>query len=99
MHVYQMKLMLPDEVIENLPADSQQWVPYLKDFFESSVLKTYEERFMSREKGSILGAGLSRYEKTMMLDFLIDMALGQLRESIELKNSSNPAEYSVGRSA
>lgn len=95
MNLYQIQLVLPDDVIEHLPKDSKQWVSYLASFFENGVLKAYEASLQRRQNGSVLGKPLSRYEKAAYIDLLVDMALGQLREKIDSAHETrSPAEFS-----
>ncbi len=79
---YQVQLIIPDEVMEQLPENKADWIPYLASFFERSVIKPYEESLSKRQKG-MLGGPLSKYEKTGYTDLLIDIALGQIRKNIE----------------
>ena len=84
--MYKVQLVLPDDVLEHLPKDPQSCVPYLAEFL-GTVIKSYEESLGRRQPG-LLGAPLSRYEKTILMDMLIDMALGQLRQKLEAKAGS-----------
>ena len=84
---YKVQLVLPDEVLDNLPKDRADWIKYLVGFFESGVLIPYEESLKKRQQG-VMGGPLSKYEKTGYTDLLIDIALGQLRDRFEKKESS-----------
>lgn len=81
MSAYQIKVILPDDLLESLPADPNQWESYIARFLLSGDLKTYDLSLQRRQKGAITGAPLSRYEKSMCTDLLLDIILGQLREA------------------
>lgn len=77
-----LDIRLPDEVMDNLPSDKQALVAYLSNHFDK-VISQYELSFQRRVQGA-LGGPLSRYEKTMLKDFLLDAVLGKnLRKSID----------------
>ena len=70
------ELKLPDEVLENIPSATPEMVKYLARYFES-VIDKYDERFQRRMQGN-LGGPLSRYERSILKDFLIDLTLGKI---------------------
>lgn len=75
-----LELKLPEEVLENIPSGSrEEMVKYLAKFFDT-VIDKYEVRFQKRVQGSF-GAPLSRFEKSLLKDFLIDQALGKIEET------------------
>ncbi len=77
-----LELKLPDEVMENIPAGSRDdVVKYLAKYFDS-IIGEYDNRFQKRmSQSAILGGPLSKYEKSMLRDFLIDLTLGKLEEA------------------
>lgn len=72
-----LEIKLPDEVMENLPAETSGIVERLSQHFDEVIL-TYEIRFQKRVQG-VMGGPLSRYEKSILKDFLLDTTLGKLR--------------------
>lgn len=74
-----LELKLPDEVMENIPSGSrEEVVRYLAKYFDT-VIAEYEVRFQKRVQGAF-GQPLSKYERSMLKDFLIDQTLGKLDE-------------------
>ena len=72
-------LKLPDEVVENLPEGRDEMVRYLAKYFDT-VIAEYDVRFQKRMTGAF-GSPLSKYEKSILKDFLIDQTLGKLEEN------------------
>jgi hypothetical protein len=90
--MYKVQLVLPDEVMDDLQKQPESnWIPYLVQFFETGVLRPYEESLGRRHKGSFIGKPLMRYERTLYTDLLLDMAVHQLRERLEAKRSMDSA--------
>ena len=73
-----VEIKLPDEILENIPEAKNELVQYLSSYFDG-VIDKYDSRFQKRVMG-ILGQPLSRYEKAMLKDFLMDLAIGKLEE-------------------
>lgn len=78
-----LELRLPDDVMESIPSGNRDAVVlYLAKYFES-VIDKYDVRFQKRVKGAF-GAPLSRYERSILKDFLIDQALGKIEEASQV---------------
>lgn len=74
-----LELRLPDEVMENIPSgNTEEIVRYLARYFDT-VIEKYNDRFQKRMRGP-LGEPLSKYEKAIIKDFLIDQTLGRIEE-------------------
>jgi len=83
-----LEIKLPDHMLEHLPSDKTEMVAYLSKYTDE-VLHQYETRFQRRVPGT-MGGPLSRYEKSLLKDFVLDMILGkELREHLE-KNGTSP---------
>lgn len=78
---YQIKITLPDDVMDNLPSNPAQWESYLAKFLQGGDLQVYDASLQRRQQGSVLGKPLSRYERSICTDLLLDIILGQLREA------------------
>lgn len=75
-----IELKLPDEVMENIPSGGRdEMVRYLAKYFDT-VIAEYDARFQKRVTGTF-GAPLSKYEKSILKDFLIDQTLGKIEET------------------
>lgn len=70
-----LEIKLPDELMETLPSDRTQMIGVLSNHFDE-VIRQYEQEF-TNSVGGCLGQALSRYEKSMLKDFLIRMTLGK----------------------
>lgn len=77
-----LELKLPDDVLEHAPKNRNELIAYLSRYFDG-VVDQYDGRFQKRV-GGLLGAPLSRYEKSLIKDFLIDSTLGKLDEDSQL---------------
>lgn len=77
-----IELKLPDEVLENVPSRKDEMVRYLAQYFDG-VIEKYEVRFQKRVQGVMAGP-LSRYEKSILKDFLIEMAIGNIEQASQL---------------
>lgn len=76
-----LEIKLSDEIMENLPSDKAGMIQYLSKHFDE-VLRKYDEDFQRRVPG-MLGAPLSRYEKSLLKDFLLSAVLGrELKEQM-----------------
>lgn len=73
-----LELKLPEEVLEKIPSGKTEMVKYLATYFDS-VIDHYGVRFQKRVQGA-MGGPLSRYEKAILKDFLIDLTMGSLEE-------------------
>lgn len=73
------ELKLPSDVLENIPSGHDDMIHYLARYFEG-VIESYGSRFQQRVGGAFAGP-LSRYEKSILKDFLIDVTLGKLEAS------------------
>lgn len=71
-----LELKLPEEVLNQLPAAKEEMIKHLAVYFDG-ILEKYNTRFQTRV-GGFMGSPLSRYEKSMLMDFLIDLAIGQI---------------------
>ncbi len=77
-----LRIKLPDEVMEKLPSDRAEVVAYLSRYADA-VIHQYDMGFQRRVQGTMAGP-LSRYEKALLKDFILDMVLGkELREQLE----------------
>ena len=74
-----LEFKLPEDVLENIPSGKQDLINHLAKYFET-VIDRYDLRFQKRVAGP-LGAPLSRYEKSILRDFLLDIAIGKIEES------------------
>lgn len=70
------ELKLPPEVLEGIPSGRDEMIHYLSKYFDG-VIEKYDSRFQKRVSGAFGGA-LSRYEKSILKDFLIDAIIGKL---------------------
>lgn len=68
-------IKLPDEVMDNLPDDFHQMVTYLSGHLDK-VVSEYELNFSTNVRGT-LGGPLSRFERSLLKDFLFRMVLGE----------------------
>jgi hypothetical protein len=73
-----LEFKIPEEILEAMPSGKEAMIRYLAQYFDR-VVEKYETRLQGRATG-IMGKPLSRYEKSMLKDFLIDTALGRLEE-------------------
>jgi len=62
--------------MENIPPGKDEMIRYLAKYFDT-VIEQYDQRFQRRASGIMAGA-LSKYEKSMLKDFLIDTVIGRL---------------------
>lgn len=74
-----LEIRLPEEVLENMPSGKEEMVKYLAKYFDA-VIDNYDNRFQKRVQGPMAGP-LTRYEKAILKDFLIEMALGKMEEA------------------
>lgn len=72
----EFELKLPEDVLENVPTGKDEMLKYLAKYFDS-IIDKYDTRFQQRVMGA-MGGPLSRYEKSILKDFLIDAALGHI---------------------
>ena len=77
-----IELKLPDEVLENVPSGKDEMIKYLAKYFDV-VIDKYDIRFQKRVQG-VMGGPLSRYEKSILKDFLIEMAVGNIEQASQL---------------
>lgn len=77
-----LELKLPEDILENIPSGKDEMVKYLAHYFDK-VIDHYDGRFQKRVQGA-MGGPLSRYEKAILKDFLIEMTMGNLEEAAEL---------------
>lgn len=75
----ELELKLPDDVINNVPDDRSGLITYLSNYFDK-VIERYNERFQKRVSG-LMGQPLSRYEKAILKDMLMDLAIGKLQSN------------------
>lgn len=73
------ELKLPSDVLEHIPSGHEDMLRYLAKYFDG-VIEAYGIRFQHRVGGAFAGP-LSRYEKSILKDFLIDATLGKLEAS------------------
>jgi hypothetical protein len=77
-----LEIKLPDHVMENLPSDKAGMIVHLSKHVDE-VIRQYETSIQKRVSGT-MGGPLSRYEKSLLRDFILDMVLGKkLREDLE----------------
>jgi len=74
-----LELKLPEEILENMPSGREEMVKYLARYFDT-VIDNYDNRFQKRVRGPLAGP-LTRYEKAILKDFLIEMTIGNLEEA------------------
>ena len=86
-----LELKLPTEVLDNIPSRKEDMVQYLAKYFDGIIAK-YDVSFQKRVHG-VMGGPLSRYEKSILKDFLIEMAVG----NIEQEQASQLAAESITR--
>lgn len=77
-----LELKLPDDVLENIPSGKKEMVQYLSTYFDG-VIAEYDSRFQKRVSGP-MGGPLSRYEKSILKDFLIDATIGRIEETTHM---------------
>ena len=77
-----LELRLPDEVMENIPAGKTALLSHLSSYLDEAISR-YEDRLRARVPG-MLGQPLSRYEKTLLKDFLLDLTVGKMHASEQL---------------
>lgn len=77
----ELELKLPDEVMNGIPVGKTEMVSYLSVYFDA-VIEKYNQRFQKRVSG-IMGQPLSRYEKAILKDMLLDLAIGKLQPDIK----------------
>ncbi len=82
------ELKLPPEVLEGIPSGHEDMLRYLSKYFDG-VIEKYESRFQKRVSGA-LGGALSRYEKSLLKDFLIDAIIGKLGLSASVQPETTP---------
>lgn len=70
------ELKLPPEVLEGIPSGHDEMIRHLSKHFDS-VIDKYDSRFQKRVTGAFSGP-LSRYEKSILKDFLIDAVIGKM---------------------
>lgn len=77
-----LEIKLPDEVMERMPSNRAEVVAYLSKYADE-VIHQYDVGFQRRVQGVMAGP-LSRYEKALLKDFILDMTLGkELRQQLE----------------
>ncbi len=86
-----LELKLPTEVLDNIPSSKEDMVLYLAKYFDG-VISKYDVTFQKRVHG-VMGGPLSRYEKSLLKDFLIAMTIG----NIEQEQASQLAAESITR--
>ncbi len=72
------ELKLPSDILESIPSGREDMIRFLAKYFDG-VIDEYDVRFQ-RRVGGVLGGPLSKYEKSILKDFLIDAVLGKLEE-------------------
>lgn len=70
------ELKLPPEVLDGIPSGHDEMIRYLSRYFDS-IINKYDSRFQKRVIGAFSGP-LSRYEKSLLRDFLIDAIIGKI---------------------
>jgi hypothetical protein len=73
-----VELKLPADILDNVPKDKEGMLKYLSGYFDV-VIEKYNERFQSRVSG-IMGQPLSRYERAMLKDLLMDLTIGTIHQ-------------------
>ncbi len=77
-----LEIKLPDEVMEKLPSDRAKLISCLSSLVDEEIAD-YEHDFQRRVQGT-MGGPLSRYEKSILRDFILDRILGkELRKHLE----------------
>lgn len=76
------ELKLPSDILESIPPGHEDMIRFLAKYFDG-VIDEYGVRFQ-RRVGGAFGGPLSKYEKSILKDFLIDVTLGKLEESPRL---------------
>lgn len=64
-----LEIRLPDEVMETLPAEESELIPFLSRYFDG-VIDDYQAD-LQRDVRGVMGGPLSRYERATIKDFLI----------------------------
>jgi hypothetical protein len=73
------ELKLPSDILENIPPSHEDMIRFLAKYFDG-VIADYDGRFQKRVGGGPMGGPLSKYEKSILKDFLIDAVLGKQEE-------------------
>lgn len=76
------ELKLPSDILERIPPGHEDMIRFLAKYFDG-VIDEYDVRFQKRV-GGVMGGPLSKYEKSILKDFLIDAVLGKLEEPSRL---------------
>jgi hypothetical protein len=77
-----LEIKLPDHVMEHLPSDRSEMILRLSKHVDE-VIRQYGISIQNRVPGT-MGGPLSRYEKSLLKDFILDMVLGKdLRNALE----------------
>lgn len=72
----ELELKLPEDVLESIPPSREDMIKYLSQYFDS-IIDQYNIRFQKRVQGAFSGP-LSKYERSILKDFLIDVTIGNL---------------------
>ncbi len=73
------ELKLPSDILESIPPSRDDMIRFLAKYFDG-VISEYDGRFQRRMGGGPLGGPLSKYERSVIKDFLIDAMLGKQEE-------------------
>ena len=65
-----VKITLPEEVMEHMPADRRGMIEYLSRLFDEEA-DEYSSS-IQRRAGAPLNGPLSRYERSLIKDYLLD---------------------------
>ncbi len=76
----QLEIKLPENVLESIPKGREEAAKYLAKYFDL-VIAQYDTRFQERVNQGPMAGALSRYEKSILKDFLVDLTMGKLGDS------------------
>ena len=89
-----LEIKLPDHVMEHLPSDKAEMIAHLSKHVDE-VIRQYEISVQKRISGT-MGGPLSRYEKSLLRDFILDRILGkELRETLETGMYEEPEHLPI----
>lgn len=75
-----LELKIPVEILETLPSGKEAMIRHLSSYFDG-VIEKYGSVFEKRVQGGPMAGPLSKYEKSILKDFLLSTTLGRLEET------------------
>lgn len=87
-----LEIRLPDEVMETLPTEESELIPFLSRYFDG-VIDDYQADVLRDVKG-VMGGPLSRYERATIKDFLIRRVGGaRLKKKFDAVKARETGEF------